>query len=109
MSKDKDPKKAATALYDAMKGFGTNEKKIIETLVGLDNETIQKVREEFQAHYHKDLIKEIKSETSGNFERALVALLMHPVEYDAWLIHDAIEGLGTNDEQLIGTELSYIC
>jgi hypothetical protein len=84
MSKDKDPKKAATALYDAMKGFGTNEKKIIETLVGyvrgrkkekkkkeyfkhyeiclykycsLDNETIQKTREEFQAHYHKDLIK----------------------------------------------------
>jgi len=106
MSKDKDPKKAATALYDAMKGFGTNEKKIIETLVGLDNETIQKTREEFQAHYHKDLIKEIKSETSGHFERALVALLMHPVEYDAWLIHDAIEGLGTNDEQLIEVLIS---
>jgi len=101
MSHDKDPKKAATSLYEAMKGFGTNEKKIIDSLVGLDNETIQKVREEFQSHYHKDLIKEIKSETSGNFERALVALLQSPVEYDAWLIHDAIEGVGTNDEQLI--------
>jgi len=101
MSKEKDPKKAATALYEAMKGFGTNEKKIIDTLSGLDNETIQKVREEFSSHYHKDLIKEIKSETSGHFERALVALLQHPVEYDAFLIHDAIEGLGTNDEQLI--------
>jgi len=67
----------------------------------LDPETIQQVREEFQNHYHKDLIKEIKSETSGNFERALVALLQHPVEYDAFLIHDAIQGLGTNDEQLI--------
>jgi len=97
----KDPKKAATALYDAMKGFGTNEKKIIETLVGLDNDTIQKVREEFSNQYHKDLIKEIKSETSGHFERALVALLQTPVEYDAWLIHDAIQGLGTNDSQLI--------
>lgn len=102
MSHDKkDPKKAATALYDAMKGFGTNEKKIIDTLTGIDNETIQKIREEFQHHYHKDLIKEIKSETSGNFERALVALLQSPVEYDAWLIKDAIDGLGTNDEQLI--------
>lgn len=97
----KDPKKAATALYDAMKGFGTNEKKIIDTLIGLDNETIQKVREEFSNQYHKDLIKEIKSETSGHFERALVALLQSPVEYDAWLLYDAIEGLGTNDEQLI--------
>jgi hypothetical protein len=101
MSKDKDPKKLATALYDAMKGFGTNEKKIIDTLSGLDPETIQKVREEFSAQYHKDLIKEIKSETTGNFERVLVALLQSPVEYDAWLIRDACEGLGTNDEQLI--------
>ena len=80
-------------------------------------------------------IEEIKSETSGNFERALVALLQSSVEYpflssyffcpflvvhiflvlstlslihgryDAWLIHDAIEGLGTNDEQLIGMHL----
>lgn len=96
-----DPKKAATALYEAMKGFGTNEKKIIETLVPLDSETIQKTREEFSAQYHKDLIKEIKSETSGNFERALVALLMAPVEYDAWLLHDSMSGLGTNDAQLI--------
>jgi len=102
MAKDhKDPKKAATALYEAMKGFGTNEKKIIDTLVGLDNETIQKVRESFSEQYHKDLIKEIKSETSGNFERALVALLQHPVEYDVFLLHDALHGLGTNDTQLI--------
>ena len=34
MSKKVDPKHAATALYDAMKGFGTNEKKIIDTLAG---------------------------------------------------------------------------
>jgi len=97
----KDPKKAATALYEAMKGFGTNEKKIIETLVGLDPETTQKVRESFQEQYHKDLIKEIKSETSGNFERALVAFLQGPVEYDSWLLHDSMAGLGTNDSQLI--------
>jgi len=98
---NKDPKKAATALYEAMKGFGTNEKKLIDTLVGLDNETIQKVRESFSEQYHKDLIKEIKSETSGNFERALVALLLGPIEYDVFLLTDAIKGLGTNDTQLI--------
>jgi len=57
MSKKVDPKHAATALYDAMKGFGTNEKKIIDTLAGLDTETIQLIREEFQNQYHKDLIK----------------------------------------------------
>jgi len=98
-----DPTKAATALYEAMKGFGCNEKKIIDTLAEVDWETIQKVREEFSNQYHKDLIKEIKSETSGNFERTLVALLKAPVEYDAWLLYDAIEGLGTNDTQLVET------
>jgi len=101
MPKDFDAKKAATALYDAMKGFGTNEKKIIETLAPLDPEAIQQVREEFHKDYHKDLIKEIKSETSGNFENTLVALLQEPVEYASWLLHDAIAGLGTNDTQLV--------
>lgn len=96
-----DPKKAAKDLYDAMKGLGTNEKKIIDTLVPLDWETIDQVKEEFNNQYHKDLIKEIKSETSGNFEDALVAMLHNPVEYDAWLLYDAIEGLGTNDTQLV--------
>lgn len=98
---DQDPKKAATALYDAMKGFGTNEKKIVETISVLDPDTIQKVKEEFSNQYHKDLVKEIKSETSGNFENALVALLHDPIDYDVWLLHDAIKGLGTNDIQLI--------
>lgn len=98
---NKDPKKGATALYEAMKGFGTNEKKIIDTLGGLDPITIQKIREEFSNQYHKDLIKEIKSETSGNFENALVALLQDPVEYDSWLLHDSMAGLGTNDAELI--------
>jgi annexin A7/11 len=97
----RNPVEAADALYEAMKGFGCNDKKLIDTLIGLDWETIQKVREEFSKKYHKDLIKEIKSETSGNFERALVALLRSPIEYDAWLLYDAIEGLGTNDVQLI--------
>jgi len=98
-----DPKKAARDLYDAMKGFGTNEKKIIETIAVLDPETIQEVKEEFSKEFHKDLTKEIKSETSGNFERTLLALLKSPVEYDAWLLYDSMEGLGTNDMQLVET------
>jgi len=96
-----DAKKAAVDLHDAMKGFGCNEKKIIDTLAELDPEAIQTVKEAFHEEYKKDLAKEIKSETSGNFERALLALLMEPVEYDAWLLKDAIEGIGTNDTQLI--------
>jgi len=99
--KDFDAAKAATALYDAMKGFGTNEKKIIDTLAPLDPESIQLVKEQFHKQYNKDLAAEIKSETSGNFENALLALLKDPIEYDVWLLYDAMHGLGTNDRQLI--------
>jgi len=101
MSKKVDPKVAAQALHDAMKGFGCDDKKLIDTLAELDPDVIQQVRQEFSNLFHKDLLKEIKSETSGNLERTLLALLKDPVEYDAWLLFDAIEGLGTNDTQLV--------
>jgi len=101
MSHDKDPKKAAQHLHDAMKGFGCDDKKIVDTIAHLDSDTLVQVREEFSNLFHKDLLKEIRSETSGNFQRAVVALLQSRVEYDAHLLHDAMSGLGTNDTQLI--------
>jgi len=97
----KDYHKAAVDLFEAMKGFGYNGKKMVDTLAPLDPADVQKVKEEFHKEYKKDLAKELKGETSGNFERALLAFLQDPVEYDAWLLYDAIEGLGTNDIQLI--------
>jgi len=101
MPKLADPKKAAVDLYEAMKGFGCNNKKLIDTLGPLEPDDVQRVKEAFFAEYKKDLTKEIKSETSANFQRALLALLMEPLEYDAWLLKDAIKGAGTNDTQLI--------
>jgi annexin A7/11 len=96
-----DPKKAAQHVHDAMKGFGCDDKKLIETLADLDPDTLKAVRGEFSDLFHKDLLKEIKSETSGNLQRTFLAILKDPVEYDAWLLYDAIEGLGTNDTQLV--------
>jgi annexin A7/11 len=51
--------------------------------------------------FGKDLMSDIKSETSGNFEKVLVALLTPLDHYFAKILHDAIQGLGTDEEALI--------
>ena len=44
----------------------------------------------------------MKSELSGDLEEVILALMMTPVEYDAYCLHDAMKGLGTNETTLIG-------
>ena len=41
--------------------------------------------------FFQDLIKELKSELSGNYESIVLALLMPPDEYDAYEIYKAME------------------
>ncbi|CAB0012863.1 unnamed protein product [Nesidiocoris tenuis] len=58
----------------------------------------------FQCSYRiqfQDLISDLKSETSGNFERALVAMMTPLPEYLAKQIKKAIDGIGTVEETLV--------
>ena len=54
-----------------------------------------------QTSYKRDLIEDLKSETSGCFKDLLVALTLSPGDFDALTAHKAIEGLGTDDSTLI--------
>ncbi len=44
----------------------------------------------------RDLIKDLKSETSGSFWDTLESLMMTPIEYDSYSYRKAIKGLGTD-------------
>lgn len=55
----------------------------------------------FKTAYGKDLIEEIKSETSGNFEKVLVALLRESIEFYAIELDEAMRGVGTDEDTLI--------
>lgn len=46
--------------------------------------------------FGRDLVKDLKSETSGNFWNTLEALMMSPDEFDAFSYRKAIAGLGTD-------------
>lgn len=95
----------AAVLRKAMKGLGTNEAKLNEVLGPSSKAQIQAIRRAFvtvdgAGKKQRDLIKDLKSETSRKYETLLVGLVMGPYEYDAHLVRQAVKGLGTNETQL---------
>jgi annexin A7/11 len=87
----------ADALRKAMKGFGTDEKALIAILAPLDPLQVAAVRSTFSNHLGRDLMKDVKSETSGYFEAGLVAVIEGPLMHDVESVHSAIDGLGTKE------------
>lgn len=96
-SRNFNAEKDASTLRTAMKGFGTDEKAIINVLGNRSNEQRQLIKTQFKTMYGRDLIKDLKSELSGNFEDVILSLMMLPVEYDANELHKGIQGLGTDE------------
>ena len=89
--------KAAEDLRKAMEGFGTDEEHLI-----LDKTQERlKIKKAYEEKYKKNLIDDLKSELSGKFEDAMVALFKEPVEYDCECIYNAMKGAGTDENCLI--------
>ncbi|XP_072045538.1 uncharacterized protein [Amphiura filiformis] len=96
-----DAQADAEKLRKAMKGFGTDEKAIIEVLTQRDTTQRQKVSKQFKQMFGKDLVKEFKSELSGKLLDMVQGLMMTPSHYDAYQLNKAIKGLGTDEDVLI--------
>ncbi|XP_005152760.1 annexin A11 [Melopsittacus undulatus] len=96
-----DPLKDAEVLRKAMKGLGTDEQAIIDCLGSRSNKQRQQIILSFKTAYGKDLIKDLKSELSGNFEKTILAMMKTPVMFDAYEIKEAIKGIGTDENCLI--------
>ena len=52
-------------------------------------------------HTPQDLVDDIKSEISGDFEKTVLALMMLPAEFQATEVKRAIRGLGTDEAVLV--------
>uniref|UniRef100_A0A3B4DA83 Annexin n=1 Tax=Pygocentrus nattereri TaxID=42514 RepID=A0A3B4DA83_PYGNA len=85
----------------AMKGFGTDEQAIINLLGSRSNKQRVPLVISYKTAYGKDLIKDLKSELSGNFEKVVLAMLKAPAQFDASELREAIKGAGTDEACLI--------
>ncbi|XP_024115240.1 annexin A2 [Oryzias melastigma] len=65
----------AQRLQDAMAGLGTDEEGLMEILSTRSREQLQHINNAFQQRFKKDLEKELRGETSGDFAKLVVALL----------------------------------
>ncbi|KAF6020217.1 hypothetical protein EB796_021458 [Bugula neritina] len=96
-----DPEADATQLKNCLKSSFLNETVIVNILPHRSNAQRQKIRLMYKTMYGKDLLQDLRDRLTGDFESVTVGLLMKPAEYDAYLIHRAIQGLGTDEDVLV--------
>ncbi|XP_035038989.1 annexin A2 isoform X2 [Hippoglossus stenolepis] len=65
----------AHRLQKAMEGLGTDEDTLMEILCTRSAEQLQEISVAYKEMYKKDLEKELKGETSGDFAKLVIALL----------------------------------
>uniref|UniRef100_A0A672SMM2 Annexin n=1 Tax=Sinocyclocheilus grahami TaxID=75366 RepID=A0A672SMM2_SINGR len=95
---DFDAGSDAEALYDAMKGFGSDKEAILDLITSRSNAERQDIRAAYKSQFGKDLIDDLKYELTGKFERLIVVLMRPPAYHDAKEIKD---GAGTDEKCLI--------
>uniref|UniRef100_A0A8C5U6U2 Annexin n=1 Tax=Malurus cyaneus samueli TaxID=2593467 RepID=A0A8C5U6U2_9PASS len=96
-----DANQDAEALYNAMKGFGSDKEAILDLITSRSNKQRVEICQAYKALYGKDLIADLKYELTGKFERLIVSLMRPPAYGDAKEIKDAISGVGTDEKCLI--------
>ncbi|XP_062870328.1 annexin A4 [Trichomycterus rosablanca] len=98
---DFDAEVDAEKLRAAMKGTGTDEAAIISILTKRTVAQRQEIRDAYKTSVGKDLLDDIKSELTGNFEKVVCAMMMTAPAYDAYELRSAIKGAGTDEACLI--------
>ncbi|XP_062249202.1 annexin A6 isoform X2 [Platichthys flesus] len=98
---DFDASADAEALYNAMKGIGSDKEAILDLVTSRSNAQRQETIAAYKSSFGQDLIEDLKYELTGKFERLIVSLMRTPAYHDAKEIHDAVKGAGTHERCLI--------
>ena len=100
-SQNFNPSNDAAALRNAMRGLGTDEDGLIDVLCKRPVAHRMEIVKVYKTNYGKDLIKDVKGETDGNFRDLLVALMTPTSEYLTDELHSGLSGIGTDIEPLL--------
>ncbi|GLT80833.1 hypothetical protein SLA2020_522470 [Shorea laevis] len=113
------PVEDAENIKRACLGFGTDERAIISILGHRNLFQRKLIRLAYEEIYHEDLIQQLKSELSGDFERAICHWTLDPADRDALLANMALKKIipdfqvileiacVSSPEELLATKRAY--
>lgn len=92
-----DPDGEAERLYQASVGktFGTDEGKFVQIFTKRSVAQLKTIAETFESAYERSLQGVVEEEMGGDLRDALIALMSEPIEFFAYRLKVALEGLGT--------------
>ncbi|KAL5250453.1 hypothetical protein ACHWQZ_G016247 [Mnemiopsis leidyi] len=99
--KDFDVEADCNNLRAAFSGVGTDEAMLIKILCNRSSEQRQEIAKLYKTMFGKDLVKHVKSETSGNFREVMVSLCNDTPKFLARICRNSIRGPGTSEGALI--------
>ncbi|KAF2897862.1 hypothetical protein ILUMI_08313 [Ignelater luminosus] len=91
------PEYYAGRLYASVKGFGTNNKRLIRIITTRNEIDMDLIK----THYKKSLIRDLDTKLIGWFRKLILALMMQPTHLYAEQLYNAVDGTGTDESALI--------
>ncbi|RAL43975.1 hypothetical protein DM860_014112 [Cuscuta australis] len=95
------PAEDSEQLRKAFAGWGTNEALIIQILAHRNAEQRKSIRDIYASTYNEDLLKDLDSELSSDFQRAVLLWTLEPAERDAYLVNEATKRLTSSNRVIM--------
>jgi len=100
------PAADAESLRNAMQGWGTDEKALIEILGRRSAAQRAEIRRAYASVYKESLLTRLDSELSSHFQKAMILLTTDPAERDAKLVREALGRRGDDRDAWVLIEAS---
>jgi len=100
-AEDFDVEADCNRIRAAFSGVGSDEQQLIFILCNRSIDQRMEIAKMYKTMFGKDLVKHVKSETSGNFKEVMVSLCNSTPNFLARICRNSIRGPGTSEGALI--------